>query len=150
MIERAVCLRGRWRVGVIGDEVRLSSAGASEIGAFPPGLEFVISSRRLANGTFVVAAGGEIDLYTAPELERVLAGPLAEGTARLVVDLSEATFVDSTALHVFLRAARQLDREAGELIVVVPDPNVRKVFEITGVDRFLSVVSSLSTVRVPS
>jgi hypothetical protein len=47
----------------------------------------VISSRRLANGTVVVAAGGEVDLYTAPELERALAGALAEGTARLVVDL---------------------------------------------------------------
>jgi anti-anti-sigma factor len=58
--------------------------------------------------------------------------------------------VDSTALHVLLRAARQLDREAGELIVVVPDPNVRKEFEITGVGRFFSVVSSLSMVSVPS
>lgn len=96
----------------------------------------MISSRWLANGTFVVAAGGEVDLYTAPELERALAGPLAEGTTHLVVDLCEATFVDSTALHVLPRAARQLDREASELIVVVPDPNVRKVFEITGVGRF--------------
>ena len=77
-------------MGVVGDEVRLRSAVAREVGARPHGLEFVISSRRLANGTFVVAAGGEVDLYTAPELERVLAGPLAEGTARLVVDLSEA------------------------------------------------------------
>jgi anti-sigma B factor antagonist len=110
----------------------------------------VISSRRLADGTFVVAASGEVDLYTAPELERALAEPLTEGATQLVVDLSEATFVDSTALHVFFCAARQLDREAGELIVVVPDPNVRKVFEITGVGRFFSVVSSLSTVSVPS
>ncbi len=135
---------------VVGDEVRLRSAVASGVGAPPPGLDFVISSRRLANGTFVVAAGGEVDLYTAPELERALAEPLAEGTARLVVDLSEATFVDSTALHVILRAARQLDREAGELIVVAPDPNVRKVFEITGADRFFAVVQSLLTVSVPS
>jgi anti-sigma B factor antagonist len=109
---------------------------ASGFGARPPGLEFVISSRWLANGTFVVAAGGEVDLYTAPELEQALAGPLAEGTSQLVVDLSEATFVDSTALHVLLRAARQLDPDTGELIVVVPDPNVRKVFEINGVGRF--------------
>jgi anti-sigma B factor antagonist len=137
-------------VGAVGDGVRLRSAVASEVGALPPGLEFVISSRRLAKGTFVVAVGGEVDLYTAPELERALAGPLAEGTARLVVDLSEATFVDSTALHVILRAARQLDRESGELIVVVPDPSVRKVFEITGLDRFFAVVSSLSPVSVPS
>jgi len=137
-------------VGVVGDWAGLSSGAAGEAGTLRSGLEFVISSRRLANGTFVVAAGGEVDLYTAPELERVLAGPLAEGTARLVVDLSEATFVDSTALHVFLRAARQLDRDAGELIVVVPDPSVRKMFEITGTDRFFAVVQSLSTVSVPS
>jgi len=137
-------------VGVVGDGAGLSSAAAGEAGTLRPGLEFVISSRRLASGRFVVAADGEVDLYTAPELERALAGPLAEGATQLVVDLSEATFVDSTALHVFLRAARQLDREAGELIVVVPDPNVRKVFEITGVGRFFSVVSSLSPVSVPS
>ncbi len=124
--------------------------GDGAAGTLRLGLEFVISSRRIATGTFVVAASGEVDLYTAPELERALAGPLAEGVTQLVVDLSEATFVDSTALHVFLRAAGQLDREAGELIVVVPDPNVRKVFEITGVGRFFSVVSSLSTVSGPS
>ena len=135
---------------VVGNELRHRSAVASGVGARPPGLEFVISSRWLANGTFVVAAGGEGDLYTAPELERALAGPLMEGTTQLVVDLSEATFVDSTALHVLLRAARQLDPDTGELIVVVPDPNVRKVFEITGVGRFFSLVSSLSTVSVPS
>jgi anti-sigma B factor antagonist len=135
-------------VGVVGDGAGLSSGAAGEAGTLRSGLEFVISSRRLANGTFVVAAGGEVDLYTAPELERALAGPLAEGATQLVVDFSEVTFVDSTALHVFLRAARQLDR-AGELIVVVPDPNVRKVFEITGVNSFFAVVSSLSTVSVP-
>jgi len=50
----------------------------------------------------------------------------------------EATLIDSTALHVLLRAARHLEREAGELILVVPDPNVRKVFEITGFDRVFS------------
>jgi anti-sigma B factor antagonist len=142
MVERAVCLGGRWRVGVVGDEVRLRSAVASTL---PPGLEFVISSRRLANGTFVVAAGGEVDLYTAPELERALTAPLTAGATQLVVDLTEATFVDSTVLHVLLRAAQHLDGARGELIAVVPDPNIRRVFEITGFDRLFSIVSSVST-----
>jgi hypothetical protein len=56
----------------------------------------VISSRRLGKGTFVVAAGGEVDLHAAPELERVLAGPLAKGTARA----SSSTFrSDVRRLH---------------------------------------------------
>jgi hypothetical protein len=72
-------------VGVVGDGAGLSSAAAVEAGTLRPGLEFVISSRRLANGTFVVAASGEVDLYTAPELERALAGPHAEGSNQLFV-----------------------------------------------------------------
>jgi anti-sigma B factor antagonist len=133
----------------MGDGVRLGSAATGEVGTLPPGLEFAISSRRLANGTFVVAASGELDLYTAPVLERALAGPLTEGATQLIVDLSETAFVDSTALHVLLRAARQLDRQPG-LIVVVPDPNIRKAFEITGFDRLFPVVSSLSSVSAVS
>jgi anti-sigma B factor antagonist len=81
--------------------------------------------------------------YTAPELERALTAPLTAGATQLVVDLTGATFVDSTVLHVLLRAAQHLDGAAGELIAVVPDPNVRKVFEITGFDRLFSIVSSL-------
>jgi anti-sigma B factor antagonist len=132
-------------VGVVRDEGRPSSAAAGEVGTLPPGLEFAISSRRLTNGTWVVAASGEVDLYTAPELERALTAPLTAGATQLVVDLTEATFVDSTALHVLLRAARHLDGAGGELIAVVPDPNVRRVFEITGFDRLFSIVSSVST-----
>jgi anti-sigma B factor antagonist len=131
------------RVGVVGDEAWLRSEAAREAGTLPPGLEFAISTRRLTNGTWVVAASGEVDLSTAPELERALTAALTAGATQLVVDLTEATFVDSTVLHVLLRAAQHLDGAAGELIAVVPDPNVRRVFEITGFDRRFSIVSSL-------
>jgi anti-sigma B factor antagonist len=127
------------------DEGRPSSAAAGEVGTLPPGLEFAISSRRLTNGTWVVAASGEVDLYTAPELERALTAALTAGVTQLVVDLTEATFVDSTVLHVLLRATQHLDGAGGELIAVVPDPNIRRVFEITGFERLFSIVSSVST-----
>jgi anti-sigma B factor antagonist len=151
LIEEAVCLRGRWRVGVVRDEGGpRSEAAARGVGTVPPGPEFGISSRRLTNGTWLVAVSGEVDLYTAPELDRALASSVTAGARRLVVDLSAATFVDSTALHVLLRAARQLDGKEGELIVAAPDPNVRRVFGITGFDRLFSTVFSLSDVSVLS
>jgi len=136
-------------VGVVRDEGG-PAAAAGGVGALPHGLEFEVSSRRLTNGTWVVAARGEVDLFTAPELERALAGPLTKGAMQLVVDLAAATFIDSTALQVLLRVARQLEGKEGELVVVAPDPNVRKAFEITGFNRFFAVVSSLSTLSVPS
>jgi anti-sigma B factor antagonist len=132
-----------------GTAERVRMSAASGVGTLAAGLEFAISSRRLTNATWVVAVRGEVDLYTAPELERALASSVTAGARQLVVDLSGATFVDSTALHVLLRAARQLDKE-GELIVAASDPNVRRVFGITGFDRLFSIVSSLSDVSVLS
>jgi hypothetical protein len=112
-------------VGVVRDEGGpRSEAAASEVGTLPPGLEFAISSRRL----------------TLPRARRYRARERPLG----------ATFVDSTALHVLIRAARQLDGTEGELIVAAPDPNVRRVFGITGFDRLFSIVSSLSDVSVLS
>lgn len=116
----------------------------------PADLEFALSSRRLTNGTVVVAATGEVDLHTSSQLGRALEELAAEGVRRVVVDLSDVTFVDSTGLHALLCGARQLERENGELIVVVPDPKVRRVFEITGFDRLISIVSSLPAVAVSS
>ena len=129
-------------------ELRLQQATAATDSDVLAGLELALSSRRLANGILLVSARGEVDLYTAPDLERTLAEAVAEAPAQLVVDLSEASFVDSTALQVLLRAARQLAQQEGVLTVVVPDPTVRRVFEITGFDRVFPVVSSLPAVSV--
>jgi anti-anti-sigma factor len=83
--------------------------------------------------------------YAAPELDRALASSVTAGARQLVIDLSAATFVDSTALHVLLHAARQLDGKEDGVIVAAPDPNVRRVFGITGFDRL-----SASSTSAPS
>jgi anti-sigma B factor antagonist len=112
----------------------------------PP--EFAVTSRRLDDGGFLVAVSGELDLYTAPELERALLG--AEGATSTTIDLSETTFIDSTSLHVLLAEAKRLEAAGGQLVVVTVDPNVLKVFELTGFDRLFSVVSALPGSRLPA
>jgi anti-sigma B factor antagonist len=106
-------------------------------------------SSRFADGGPVVGARGELDLHTAPDLERAL-GAVVDGAARLIVDLSAATFIDSTTLHVLLVQARRTEAAGGELVVVAADPNVRRVFEITGFDRLFSVVPALEAAPLPT
>ena len=52
----------------------------------------------------VVAVRGEIDLFTAPELKSALSEAIESGHTRIVVDLTDTTFLDSTALGVLIRA----------------------------------------------
>jgi anti-sigma B factor antagonist len=108
-------------------------------GSWPLPPEFAIESITAGDGELVVSVAGELDLYTAPRLERALLE--ADGASRTTVDLSRTTFVDSTALHVLLVAARRLDAAGAPFVVLAPDPNVRRVFVLTGLDRVLTVAA---------
>jgi anti-sigma B factor antagonist len=59
----------------------------------------------------------------------------------VIVDLGATTFIDSTFLGVLLGGMRSLRERGGEIGVVCPD-SIRKIFEITGLDRVLTIEAS--------
>ncbi|HEX2302259.1 MAG TPA: STAS domain-containing protein [Gaiella sp.] len=87
----------------------------------------------------VIAVHGQADLHTAPELRAAIGAALDGGATGLVVDLSEATFVDSTTLGVLLGAVKRLRPSGGTVSIVCVDPHVRRIFEITLLDRVFSL-----------
>ena len=106
-------------------------------------IEFRIDQTTLDDGTPVVAVAGEIDLFTAPEFKRHVQRALDGRAERLVVDLSETTFVDSSSLGVLIGAHRRLDSQGhGPLVVVATDRSVLKTLEITGLDGLFAVVET--------
>jgi anti-sigma B factor antagonist len=83
-------------------------------------------------GGHLIAATGELDISAAPRLSTVLAIACARPAAsRLVLDLSEVSFIDSTALGTILKAAAQLDEAGTNLAVVAPEGPVRRLLEMT-------------------
>lgn len=80
---------------------------------------------------------GELDVAGAPALERRLA-ELGQARARVVLDLSELRFIDSTGVRVLLRAVVDAGR-GGRQVRVDPDlaPNVRRVLELVNLDELI-------------
>jgi anti-sigma B factor antagonist len=107
-------------------------------------IEFRINSAHLADDAYIVSLGGEVDLYTAPQLESELAGLTEAGARRVVVDLSGAAFIDSTVLGVLLKALTRLDARAGELVLVSDDLRILKIFELTGLGRVFRIEPTLT------
>jgi anti-sigma B factor antagonist len=91
------------------------------------------------DGIYVVRAAGELDLYTAPDLKAEILNAVEAGARGVVVDLTETTFIDSTALGVLLRGVQRLRPRGGRLLVVCPDANITKIFHITGLDRVFPI-----------
>lgn len=107
-------------------------------------VEFRISSAELGSGAQIVSLGGEVDVHTAPRLDEELARATGAGSRRVVVDLAGASFIDSTVVGVLLRAHERLGRDGGGLVLVSDDPRILRVFELTGLDRRLTVERSLA------
>ncbi|HWC26549.1 MAG TPA: STAS domain-containing protein [Solirubrobacteraceae bacterium] len=102
--------------------------------------EFAIIEHSIDAERHVLAVRGEIDLFTAPELKQVLAESIEGGRVRLVVDLTDTTFLDSTALGVLIGAVKRLRSRDGALAIVNVDENIAKTFEITGLDQIFTIV----------
>src|SRR5258706_9382233 len=89
---------------------------------------------REQDGWTVLTVSGEIDIATAPGLRERLHGLLAENRQKIVVDLDDVGFLDSTALGVLVGVLKRARGEEGDVRIVVTQPRVRKVFEITRLD----------------
>ena len=99
---------------------------------------------RRAEGSFaIVALQGEADLHTAPILRDGLEEAI-ESDDNVVVDLSGVSFVDSMMLSVLLGASRRAHQRGTEVRIVVDDPHVRRIFELTLLDRVLPLYVDLA------
>jgi anti-sigma B factor antagonist len=91
-------------------------------------------------GVADVAASGELDVATAPDLAEALGMLIDDGTREVRVDLSGLTFMGSTGVNLLVGAARRLEERGGALRVTATSRPVLRVFEVSGVAERLGVV----------
>jgi anti-anti-sigma factor len=85
---------------------------------------------------------GDHDVSTIGKIEPMVYANVGD-RPRVVFDLRRVTYFDSTMLAMFVRAQRNL---GDRLLVVVPEKqSLQRIFEITRLDRALTLTSSLTT-----
>jgi anti-sigma B factor antagonist len=106
---------------------------------------FYISDATMAEGmargeAAVLVGSGEIDYEASPQLKALINDYIKAGTRRVVLDLSSATFIDSTAIGVLVGAVTKLQQAGGgSLAVVCTHEKVLQIFEIAGLDSMISL-----------
>ena len=94
------------------------------------------------NGAVVLHLVGELDLYNADEIRSALEEALAQDPSRIVIEMSEVEFVDSTALGVLIEARSKLGRST--LLLAAPQLETRRTLQVSGLDRHLPVHDSVA------
>jgi anti-sigma B factor antagonist len=103
-----------------------------------------VSARESAGEAYtLVELTGEADVTNSDVLRELLDAEVAKQPRTLVIDLSGLRFMDSSALHVILRATRALDRQGGVLSLASPAEAVARMLHLTAADRLVPVYDSV-------
>ncbi|HVH21204.1 MAG TPA: STAS domain-containing protein [Pseudonocardia sp.] len=94
-------------------------------------------------GVAVLAVRGEIDALTTPQLETGIDELLADPAERVVLDLTQVTFLASSGLAVLIRAAQLAGERAQRLRLVVATRAVRRPLQVTGSDQLFDLFDDL-------
>ena len=91
----------------------------------------------------VVSVSGEVDVATAPALRDCLGQVIERDSGVVVVDLLQVTFIDSTGLGVLIGAHKRCADNGRDLRIVVSEPRILKVFDITGLTELFAIHPTL-------
>jgi anti-sigma B factor antagonist len=111
-------------------------------------LDFSLTVEYPAQAVCLVTIAGEADLHDQPRLTTALDDAIARGCEHVVVDVSDAAFVDSSTLGALTGAWKRLQLRGGTVTIVGAAPHIRKVIEITGLSRTFLLRDRLEDVDV--
>ena len=92
-------------------------------------------------GGVVVSPTGALDVAGSPALHTLLHRHLDDGATRIVLDLSQVDFIDSTALRVLVSVHKRMP--AGGFALVCPHARIRRIFDLTALDRVLTLTDTV-------
>lgn len=87
----------------------------------------------------LVMLEGELDLSTSSQLFAEFAQLARDGIKHVALNLAELKFIDSSGLSVIIAEHKRAESMGGELVIFSPQPKVRRLFEVTGLDEFLNI-----------
>jgi len=99
----------------------------------------------LENDIRVIKLVGELDITGVGAIETKFAGYCAGENARVLVDLSDVTFLASIGIRLLTLTAKSVASRGGRMVLLHPTPDVRSVLEITGIPAIIPMYDGLES-----
>ena len=85
-----------------------------------------------------IKAAGRLNMVSAPKLREMVADVIAEGTSRIVVNLEDTAFMDSSGLGALIGCLKAARLAGGDLRIAAVQPQVQMVLGLTSMDKVLT------------
>ncbi len=91
------------------------------------------------NDATIVPLEGEIDLHVSPRTAATMQNAMQDKPARLVIDLSKVTYIDSSGLAVLIESMQSVEKYGGRFALAALQPQVTPIFEIARLDQVFKI-----------
>jgi len=101
-----------------------------------------MNTKQINDQITMIELEGEVDVYTAPQLKQQIISLIDSGVRNIVVNLESVEYLDSTALGVLIGGLKRLREREGSLDIVCANGRIKRIFEITGLDKIFDILAS--------
>lgn len=111
-------------------------------------MDIKVTPRKINEQVHGIDIQGEIDVYTSPRVKEAIHEQLDQGRSRLIINLEEVKYIDSTGLGVLIGALKKIrdnkteNDSDGRIILVCTNPQIKKIFNITGLVKIFEISDS--------
>jgi anti-sigma B factor antagonist len=102
-----------------------------------------VTAQRLDENIYLVRSQGRLDQSLNPALESCLVELLDQGHRRLIIDLTEVTYINSGGLRCLVSAWRQSRSQGGDLVIFGLNKRLEEIFSLIGFDRVFTIYSTV-------
>ncbi len=101
-----------------------------------------INIDRPEQGVVVLVPTADIDMSRSPELRTTIRQEMGSSVHKMVIDLEDVHYMDSSGLATLVEAMRNASKSDTKLVICCMNQKVSAIFEIARLDSFFSIVSS--------
>ncbi len=103
----------------------------------------LISKQEINSKTYVIVPGEEIEVFNASELKDEIMKLIESGYLKIVMDLRNVEYMDSSGLGVIVSTLKKIKTVNGKLIISSPRSSIKQIFELTSLDKVFNVYETL-------
>ena len=105
------------------------------------GSDIVKQIRKLSQAV-AVDISGDVDLHRSPALREILGKLIDENPDRLILNLTEVAYMDSSGVATLVEALQRIQRKQGRLLLHSLSPRVQSIFEIARLESIFEIYLS--------
>ena len=102
-----------------------------------------VISYNLENEKLLIKIEGEVDVYTSIDLKKELTRLIESDNKKLIIDLENVSYMDSSGLGVLVALLKELKKIGGELKLISLPISVKKIFDLTRLTKFFDIYNNL-------